>query len=308
MSNITLPIVPLSDYQKAFPAPNEDIGVLAALKAAADPSFKVKPTISEQFSLKGKIAAVTGGNTGIGLEYCVVLAELGAKVVAIDLTATPSKEFLACQSFVSRLGISTASLSYKVADVTKPESIQGCIKEIAAENNGLHVLMANAGILGPIIDCHKFPAEDFKKVIDVNVNGAFFTCQAGAREMLERGIKGSIIITASMSGSIINKDMHWIPYTVSKGAALQLGRGLACELAQKGIRVNTISPGHVRTLLLERLLESEPNFENQWAAQNPMDRIGAVYELRGAVAYLASEASSYTTGSDLQVCGGHTAW
>lgn len=306
--NIVLPIVPLSDYPKPKPAPTELIGVNAALKAAEDSSFEVKPTVSEQFSLKGKIAAVTGGNSGIGLEYCVLLAELGATVVAIDISSETSEDFVACQKYIDRLGIPSASLEYKQADVTVVESIQTVIKEIAQEKKALDVLVANAGILGPIKDCHIYPAEQFRKVIDVNVNGVFFTCQAGAREMLERNIKGSIIITASMSGSIINKDMHWIPYTASKGAALQLGRGLACELGAHGIRVNTISPGHVRTRLLEGFLKNDPYYENQWAAQNPMNRIGAVYELRGALAYLASDASTYTTGSDVQVCGGHTAW
>lgn len=311
--NITLPITPLSAYPKPKPAPNDLIGVNAAIAAAADPSsasLDLHPTITGQFSLAGKTAVVTGGNSGIGLEYCVVLAELGATVVAIDLAKQESDDFKACQSYVARLkGLpASAALKYRVADVTDPESIQPVIAAVAEEHGSLDVCIANAGILGPIIDCHKYPYPDFKKIIDVNVNGAFLTCQAGARAMLDRGIKGSIIITASMSGSIINRDMHWLPYNVSKGAALQLGRGLACELGAAGIRVNTISPGHVRTRLLEGFLQKEPLYENQWAAQNPLDRIGAVYELRGAVAYLASDASTYTTGSDLQVCGGHTSW
>lgn len=305
---IILPIVPLSEYPKPKAAPRKLIGVNAALKAASDSSFEVKPTISDQFSLKGKVAAVTGGNSGIGLEYCVLLAELGAAVYAVDISPDQSADFKVCQQYVSRLGIDTAELQYTQADVTNVESIRGALKGIAQKHNGLHVVIANAGILGPIKDCHLYDPEQFRKVMDVNVNGAFFTCQAGAREMLERGIQGSIIITASMSGSVINKDMHWVPYTTSKGATLQLGRAMACELGSHGIRVNTISPGHVRTRLLEEMLVNDPLFEHQWAAQNPMGRIGAVYELRGAIAYLASDASTYTTGSDVQVCGGHTSW
>lgn len=305
---ITLKTVPFSDYRPAKPAPNDLIGVNAALHAAQDSSFEVKPTIQDQFSLKGKVAIVTGANSGIGLEYSVLLAELGAKVYGLDLAASESKEFKACQSYIQRLNVGGASLEFVTADVTNVESIQGTIKSIAEKNNGIHVAVANAGILGQITDAHEYPADAFRKVIDVNVTGVFLTAQAAAREMLTRNIKGSIVITASMSGSIINKDMHWLPYNTSKGAAIQLMRGLACELGDAGIRVNSISPGHVRTTLLESFLQTEPLFENQWAAQNPMGRIGAVYELRGALAYLASDASSYTTGSDLQVCGGHTAW
>jgi NAD(P)-dependent dehydrogenase (short-subunit alcohol dehydrogenase family) len=305
---ITLKTVPLSDYRPAKPAPKDLIGVNAAIRAAQDSSFEVKPTVFDQFSLKGKVAVVTGANSGIGLEYSVLLAELGAKVYGLDLASTESKEFTYCKSYVERLKIPGVSLELRSADVTNVASIQGAIKKIAGENNGIHIAVANAGILGPIKDAHEYPADTFRKVIDVNVNGVFFTAQAAAREMLARGIKGSIIVTASMSGSIINKDMHWIPYVTSKGAAIQLTRGLACELGDAGIRVNSISPGHVRTTLLENFLQAEPLYENQWAAQNPMGRIGAVYELRGALAYLASDASSYTTGADLQVCGGHTAW
>ncbi|KAF5103339.1 hypothetical protein DV451_001512 [Geotrichum candidum] len=305
---ITLKTVPLSDYRPAKPAPKDLIGVNAALHAAKDSSYEVKASIHDQFSLKGKVAIVTGANSGIGLEYSVLLAELGAKVYGIDLSTTESESFKASKSYVERLNIPGVSLQLRTADVTDVASIQGAIKKIAEENNGIHIAVANAGILGPIKDVHVYPADAFRKVMDVNVNGAFFTTQAAAREMLERGIKGSIVVTASMSGSIINKDMHWIPYVTSKGAAIQLTRGLACELGDAGIRVNSISPGHVRTQLLEDFLQAEPLYENQWAAQNPMGRIGAVYELRGALAYLASDASSYTTGADLQVCGGHTAW
>jgi NAD(P)-dependent dehydrogenase (short-subunit alcohol dehydrogenase family) len=306
-NKVVLPITPFESYPKARGAPHELIGVEAALKAAEDPNFEVKPTIHQQFSLVGKVAIVTGGNSGIGLEYAVCLAEQGAIVYALDLTDAVSEEFTKCQSFIKRTNTG-GSLEYKKADVTNVEQMNAVAHEIAETHGRLDVCVANAGILGPVVDCHEYPADWFRKIMDVNVTGVFITVQAAVKEMLARGIKGSCIITASMSGSIINKDMHWIPYTTSKAAAIQLCKAFAAELGQHDIRVNTISPGHIRTKMTEVYLGKEPLIENCWAAQNPMNRLGSVFELRGTLAYLASDASTYTTGSDIQVCGGHTAW
>lgn len=304
---IVLPITPFDSYPKARPAPNELIGVEAALKAAEDPSYEVKASIHTQFSLVSKVAIVTGGNSGIGLEYCVCLAEQGAVVYALDLPESVSKEFVKCQAFIKRANTG-GSLEYRKADVTNVEGMAAVVHEIAEKHGRLDVCVANAGILGPVVDCHEYPADWFRKIMDVNVTGVFITVQAAVREMLARGIKGSCIITGSMSGSIVNKDMHWIPYTTSKAAAIHLCKSFAAELGQHEIRVNSISPGHIRTKMTEVYLGKEPLIENCWAAQNPMNRLGSVYELRGALAYLASDASTYTTGSDIQVCGGHTAW
>lgn len=307
--NVTLPIADFNSCAAPNAPPTDKIGVAAALAYAKD--SKANPavaTINQQFSLKDKVAIVTGGNTGIGLEYSVALAELGAHVVALDLAADASEDFTAAAKYIAALNIPGAGLEYGSADVTDAEKISAAIEAIATKHGHIDVCVANAGILGPIVDCHKYPADWFRKVIDVNVTGVFLTCQAAARTMIERKIKGSLIVTASISASIINKDMHWIPYTASKGAALQLSRGLAAELAPLGIRCNAISPGHMRTRLLEGFLQKEPLYENQWAAQNPMGRIGALFELRGAVAYLASDASTYTTGAEILVSGGHTVW
>lgn len=304
---VVLPITPFETYPKARPVPKKLIGVDAAMKAAEDPSFEAKATIHEQFSLQGKVAIVTGGNSGIGLEYCVCLAEQGATVYALDVSDTVSAEFTKCQAFVDKVKTG-GSLAYKKADVTNVEQMNSVVAGIAEAHGHLDVCVANAGILGPVVDCHEYPPDMFRKIIDVNVNGVFITVQAAVKQMLARGTKGSCVITASMSGSIINKDMHWIPYTTSKAAAIQLCKAFATELGQNDIRVNTISPGHIRTTMTEAYLGKEPLIENCWSAQNPMNRLGGVYELRGTLAYLASDASTYTTGSDIQVCGGHTAW
>lgn len=304
---VTLPIVPFDQYLPARPAKRELIGVEAAIESASNPSMEITSTIQQQFSLAGKVAVVTGGNSGIGLEYCVVLAELGAIVFALDLSDSPSEDFLTCKSYIKRMP-GAGSLEYSVANVTDAEGMAKVIHDIAELHGHIDVCVCNAGILGPVKDCHEYPADWFRKIMEVNVTGVFLTAQPAIKEMLERGTKGSVIFTASMSGSIINKDMHWLPYTTSKAAVIQMCKAFATEIGQFDIRVNCISPGHIRTRMTEAYLGVEPLIENCWAAQNPMNRLGGVYELRGALAYLASDASSYTTGADLQVCGGHTAW
>ncbi|CAN6656590.1 hypothetical protein TRVA0_029S00584 [Trichomonascus vanleenenianus] len=303
-----LPITPFSTYQQAREVPQKIIGVEAAFKAAEDPSFEVKPGFPSEFSLENKACIVTGGNSGIGLEYATMLAELGGSVYSFDIKDEASEDFLKCKSYIKRMPGGKGSLEYVKADVTNGEQLQKAVSDVAEKHDGLHVMVANAGILGPVVDCDEYPADWFRRIMEVNVTGVFLSIQTASQEMLKRNIKGSIICTASMSGSIINKDMHWVPYTTSKAAVIQLAKGFACELGTTGIRVNTISPGHIRTRMTEAYLGVEPLIENCWAAQNPMGRLGAVHELRGTIAYLATDASTYTTGIDLQVCGGHTAW
>ncbi|KAK9240059.1 hypothetical protein V1525DRAFT_396746 [Lipomyces kononenkoae] len=291
---------------KLAKVPVKDFGLNAALKAQSDPSFEVKPRIFEEFALTGRVAIVTGANRGLGLEMAIVLAELGAKVYAIDLPDSASSEFAAAAKYVKRLG---SSLEYRQSNVTKQERISKTIDEIAAENDGrIHVCVAAAGILGIQADCTDYPADMFKEVMDVNCNGVFFTAQAVAKQMKQHDIAGSIIFIASMSGSVTNREMNWIPYNASKSAVIQLARSMACELGSAGIRVNSVSPGHIRTKMTAGMLDGEPELEAFWASLNPLGRIGAVHEVRGVIAWLAGDASTFCTGSDIIVSGGHTIW
>ncbi|AOW06498.1 hypothetical protein B0I73DRAFT_163729 [Yarrowia lipolytica] len=304
-----LPIsAPYTFYPQArVPAPKKLVGLNAALEAQKNPEFEVKPEIFKEFSLPDGVAIVTGGNSGIGLEYSVCLAELGATVYCLDMPETPSEEFLACQSYVKRMP-GNASLVFKRADVTDEETMNSLFQNIAETHGKIDVVIANAGVLGPRASCNEYPADWFRKVMDVNVTGVFITAQAASRQMIATKTSGSIIVTASMSGSIVNRDMPWCAYNASKAAAAHLVKSMAAELGQFEIRVNSISPGHIQTAMTDVCLDAEPGLGNQWAFQNPMGRLGGVSELRGVCAYLASSASSYTTGSDILVCGGHHVW
>ncbi|OCB88223.1 NAD-binding protein [Sanghuangporus baumii] len=126
--------------------------------------------------------------------------------------------------------------------------------------------------------------------------------------MVNFGEPGSIILIASMAASVAFAKEHWSAYGTSKSAVKQMGRYLACELGPNQIRVNTISPGYIYTNMTRLYLDDYPHLIKEWGAQNPLGRIGRPDDLRGVVAWLASDASSFCTGSDILITGGHHAW
>ncbi|KAJ7269555.1 hypothetical protein C8J57DRAFT_1322308 [Mycena rebaudengoi] len=266
------------------PTVSSSVGVAGAL--AGGPAVR---TASALFSLENRVALVTGGHRGIGLEMALALAEAGAVVYCLDLPSKPDSDWLKVQAYAANLpDLETGKkgrLEYVSGDVTDQ-------KAIAKE--GFDVCMANAGILHGA-ECLDYTAEDFRK--------------AAGRQMERLGIPGSIILTASMSGTITNPNQHWVAYNTSKSAVLQMARSLACELAPKRIRVNSISPGYIFTNMTGAFLETQPpGFQAVLGAQNPMNRFGRPDELRGVTLWLASDASTFCTGSDIKVDGGQCAW
>ena len=163
--------------------------------------------------------------------------------------------------------------------------------------------MCNAGI-GTVNSLVDMPLTEFQSVQDVNVNGVFLTAQAAARAMIGKQNGGTIITTASISGHIINNPQHEGHYCVSKAAVIHLTKALAAELAPHDIRVNSVSPGYIMT----EMLEPYPDSFAAWEPKIPMGRLGRPDELVGLYVYLASDASSYMTGSDIVIDGGYTCW
>lgn len=286
------------------------IGVAAARQFVDNKHLATK-TITDEFKLQGKCALVTGGNGGLGLEMALVLAELGAIVYAVDLAECPSKDFAACANYARKMLSFSADrdrMYYRKADVTDQIAMRNLCKEIVDAEGTLDVCVAAAGILPDGGSCLDLSVCDFQRVMDVNANGVFITAAAAASEMVKRDIAGSIIMVASISGSITNKDHDWIAYNASKSAVLQMARSMACELGPSRIRVNSLSPGHIRTAMTEKYLLRNPLLEEKWSSMNPLGRLGKVHEVRGVTAWLASDASSFCTGSDIVVSGGHHSW
>jgi len=288
------------------PTTNKVVGVAAAL-ASETPTR----TAFSQFSLIHHVALVTGGHRGIGLEMALALAEAGATVYCLDLTPQPDEDWLKVQAYAAQLppldGGNKGRLEYVRGDVTDQAAMWEAAEKIAVKEGRLDICLANAGI-AHMDECLECSAADFQKVIDINVNGVLFSAQAAGRQMERLGTKGSIIMTASMSGSVTNRGQHCIAYNTSKSAVLQMARSMACELGVKGIRVNSISPGYIYTQMTRNLLDAKTHLMAEWSAQNPLGRLGRPDELRGVVLWLASEASTFCTGSDIIVDGGHRAW
>ncbi|QRV76447.1 Enoyl-(Acyl carrier protein) reductase [Ceratobasidium sp. AG-Ba] len=280
------------------------VGVAAALKAASDSSFTPRKTLFDEFSLAGRVAIVSGANRGLGLEMALALCEAGATVYAIDLPATPGHEFIATAEYAKRLG---SKLNYVSADATDQKLMWDKVAAIGDAEGRVDVCVAAAGILHGA-NCLDYKAEDFQRVMNVNVNGVLYTAQAAGRQMERFKTGGSIILIASMSGSITNRDHAWVAYNTSKSAVLQMARSMACELGPQKIRVNSISPGHIYTKMTAAFIDTQPELADKWASMNPLGRLGRPDELRGVVAWLASDASTFCTGSDIIVSGGHHSW
>lgn len=251
------------------------------------------------FSLEGDVALVTGAGSGIGRAIAIGLAQAGADVACfghdtkggLDETA---REIVA----LGRRAIVAPG------SVTEPDDLASAVARTEAELGALTVAVNNAGIGGGD-PAETLPLETWKRLYAVNVEGVFLSCQAEARVMLPRG-RGSIINIASMSGSIVNRDLMQAHYNSSKAAVIHLSKSLAMEWVGRGLRVNVISPGYTATPMNRR-----PEVADQvkvFERDTPMGRLAAPEEMAGPAVFLASRASSFVTGVDLIVDGGFVCW
>jgi len=191
--------------------------------------------------------------------------------------------------------------------VRDTELLNSVIENIANTEGRMDGLVAAAGIQQetPALE---YSAKDSNTMFEVNVTGVFMTAQAVAKQMIRFGNGGSIAMIASMSGTIANRGLICPAYNASKAAVIQLGRNLAAEWGQYNIRVNTISPGYIVTAMVEKLFVEFPERRDQWPKENMLGRLSRPEEYRGAAVFLLSDASSFMTGSDLRMDGGHAAW
>jgi len=254
-------------------------------------------TLEQLFSLKGKAALVTGGASGIGRIVSEHLAAAGADIIIFDIQV--EKASTVADDIARVYGVKTLAM---VCDVSDPDAAEMSVSQAMSQMENLDILFNNAGI-GMHKSCLEVTAADWKKVNDVNYNGVFYMAAAFARELVRRGRPGSIINTASMSGLIVNVPQEQVAYNSSKAGVIQMTRSMAVELARHGIRVNSISPGYMKS---EMTALRPQELKDYWNARIPMGRMGTPYELATAVIYLAADSSSYTTGSNIIIDGGYT--
>ena len=252
--------------------------------------------VLDLFRLDGKVAVVTGASRGLGKEMAMALAEAGADLVIIgrghDALNERAEE-------IRNLGHDCLAV---VGDVSVRGEAQRMVDEAFSWKNQLDILINNAGTIarGPALETR---VEDWDRVINLNLNGAFFIAQAVGRAMAKQR-RGKIINIGSMNTAISAKNV--IPYTVSKGGLGQMTKALAVEWGQHNIQVNCILPGYYETELTTALRKDPERFA-YFQSRIPMGRWGIPSDLKGAVIFLASAASDYVTGVNLPVDGGYLA-
>jgi NAD(P)-dependent dehydrogenase (short-subunit alcohol dehydrogenase family) len=252
-------------------------------------------SVLDTFSLSGKVSVVTGGNRGIGRALATALAEAGSDIV---LLVRDREGTAAAVAELEALGVSALAVT---ADVTEPRQVQRAVDEVLSRLGQVDVLVNNAGtcIHRPALEVTE---EEWRSVMAVNVDGLWHCSQAFGRQMVARR-SGVIVNIGSISGQIVNRPQWQPAYNASKAAVHQLTKSLAAEWAPHGVRVNALAPGYIKT---EMAPVDEPQFRQHWIEDAPMRRYAMPAELGPSVVFLASDASSFMTGSVLVVDGGYT--
>ncbi len=253
-------------------------------------------SVKQLLDLSGKAALVTGGSRGLGLQMAEALGEMGARVA---VTARKADELEEAAAHLSARGVECLTVA---GDLARLDSIPGLVDQVMARFGTVDVLVNNAGTSwGAPAEEH--PAEAWRKVMALNLDATFFLTQAVARRCMIPRRAGKIVNVASVAGLAGNTpDVHTAAYNASKGAVVNLTRALAAEWGKHGINVNAICPGYFHSRLADKLLE---RIEEAVVARTPLLRLGGDEDLKGAVVFLASEASRHVTGQALVVDGGY---
>jgi NAD(P)-dependent dehydrogenase (short-subunit alcohol dehydrogenase family) len=253
----------------------------------------------ELFSLKGQVAFVTGAASGIGQAIAAGLSAAGADVACFDLPG--SRTMKATLDLVRANGRRALELE---GDVTNAADLAKGVARVESDLGPIEAAVNCAGIANATA-AEDLPQARWQRVIDVNLTGVFLSCQAEGRVMLPRR-RGSIVNIASMSGSIVNRGLLQVHYNSSKAGVIHLSKSLAMEWADRGVRVNAISPGYTLTPMNLRPEVAEQT--KKFAADTPMGRMATPDEMVGPAVFLASKAASFVTGIDLIVDGGFVCW
>ncbi len=255
---------------------------------------------SKIFDLKGKKAIVTGGSRGIGKALAEALASHGADVAIVVRSTVDRAEGVVAE--LRDMGVDSFAIQ---ADVADEADVERMTEAMLARWGRIDILVNNAGIIFPG-SAEEFSLDHWRQTMAVNLDGVFLVSKSVGKAMI-RQKDGSIINIGSMSGRIVNWPFRHTAYNVSKAGVHMLTKGLATEWAEHNIRVNAIAPGYIMTELTEDVLKDHPDVvRDHWAKGAVQNRIGTVDELAGVIVYLASGASSFTTGEIITVDGGLT--
>jgi NAD(P)-dependent dehydrogenase (short-subunit alcohol dehydrogenase family) len=248
------------------------------------------------FSVVNKVVCIAGSSRGLGKALARGFADRGAKVV---ISSWNLEELEATQREFRSQGLEVCTVE---VDVSKRESCQQLIDRTVQHYGAIDVLICNAGI-DIIKPAEQYEAEEWDKILDINLRGYYFCAQFAAQQMLDRS--GSIIMTSSIAGAVGIPGL--VPYAASKGGINQMVRTMAVEWAQRKVRVNAVAPGYIDNMMAGMEYDENDSYQQRVTRFTPMGRRGKVEEFLGAYIFLASDAASYITGEVLYVDGGYHA-
>jgi 3-oxoacyl-[acyl-carrier protein] reductase len=246
-----------------------------------------------QIDLAGRAAVITGGAAGIGYAIAQRMAKSGARLMLWD------RDEEALRRAAAALGAATATQTLDVSDVA---AVDRATAATAAALGGIDILVCSAGITGPNKPTWEYPADDWRRVFDVNVHGLFYCNRAVVPAMLKKDY-GRIVNIASVAGKEGNPNAS--AYSASKAAVIGLTKSLGKELARTAIRVNCVTPAAVRTAIFDQMTQQHIDF---MLSKIPLARFGTVDEIAALVAWLASEECSFSTGAVFDLSGGRATY
>ena len=247
-----------------------------------------------QFDLKNRVAVITGGAQGFGFSIAERFIQSGAIVIIWDLdeeTAKKAKEKLKSDNF-----------SYQILDVTNSDQIEQNLKQVETKFNKIDIFINNAGIAGLNTTVAKYPLDEWKKVINLNLNSVFYCCKAVV-PIMEKNNYGRIVNISSIAGKEGNPNAS--AYSSSKAGVIALTKSLGKELAQKSISVNCVTPAAAKTRIFDQMTQEHIDY---MLSKIPRNKFAKVEELASLVAWLASEENSFSTGAVFDLSGGRATY